>query len=216
MKHYQKLSWLSLVAVFTLAVSSPVLADDQVMRTYQIQGSHVHGMASLFFVLEQNQLMIELESPAMNLIGFEHAPHNEAQQLQVEQAKQQLSAGEKLFSFNGGQCQLLTADIAMAVMEHDHKEEHYNKEEHYHESEHGDHHEEAHDEHEEQKESAAEHADVAAKYLFSCQQPATLTAIDVTLFKPFPGVEELHAQWVVRSFQGGKTLNPESSRIELQ
>lgn len=212
MNYFRRSSWLSVAATFGLAgaafIASPAMAEDHA-EDYHVQESHVHGLASLFVVLEGRKLLVELESPAMSLVGFEHTPHNEAQHQQIEQTERQLAAVAKLFSFSGGQCQLLTADIDMAALEGDHEEGD-------HEAEHDGHHEATHDEHEEHKESEAEHSDVEAQYLFDCQQPETLMAINVVLFDVFPAVEELDAQWVVRSFQGGRTLNPESSRIELQ
>jgi len=213
MNNFKSSSWLSVAATLGLIssafVAGPVMAEDHA-EEHHVPESHVHGLASLFIVQEDRKLLLELESPAMNLVGFEHAPHNDAQHEHVEKTERQLAAGDKLFSFSGGQCQLLEADIEMAALEGDHEEEED------HEAEHDGHHEAAHEEHEEHEGSEAEHSDVEAKYLFNCQQPATLKAIDVTLFDVFPGVEELDAQWVVRSLQGGRTLSPESSRIELQ
>jgi len=196
-------NWRAVVATlgFSGAVSCAgfVMAGDHV-EDHHVQEAHVHGQASLFIVLEAKQLLVELESPAMNLLGFEHAPHTEEQRQLVKKTQQQLASVGQLFSFDGGQCQLLTADVEMASMEGDHEG----------------HREMAHDEHGDHDESEAEHSDIEAEYVFNCLQPATLIAIDVTLFNQFPGVEELDAQWVVRAFQGGKTLNPENSRIELQ
>ena len=65
--HIGKISALLLPVVLLLA--------NQV--TYaQEQQAHVHGTAELFVVLDGNQLDIELRSPAMNLLGFEHRANN--------------------------------------------------------------------------------------------------------------------------------------------
>jgi Protein of unknown function (DUF2796) len=209
MKMFGDLNWRVVVATLGLsgAVSCAglVMAEDYVDDLH-VQETHVHGQASLFIVLEAKKLLVELESPAMNLLGFEHAPHTEEQRQLVKNIQQQLVSVGQLLSFDGGQCQLLTADVEMAAMENDHEESD-------HDVDHEHHNEKTHGEHED---AEAQHSDIEAKYVFNCQQPATLMAIDVTLFNQFHGVEELTTQWVVRSFQGGKTLNPESSRIELQ
>jgi len=221
MNYFRRSTWRSVAATLGLAyavfVVSPVVAEAGGEQYYE-QESHVHGLASLFIVLEGSQLLVELESPGMNLIGFEHVPRTEVQHQQVEKAEQQLMAGGGMFSFKGGQCQLLKADIKMVGMAAPQEERHESSESdggHYlNHEDHEDH--EDHEGHEVSKASTSEHSDVEAKYLFNCDKPETLLAIDVALFDEFSGLEELDAQWVVRSFQGGKTLSPAQSRIELQ
>jgi len=212
MKVFGDLNWRVVVATLGLsgAVSCAglVMAEDYVDDIH-VQETHVHGQASLFIVLEAKKLLVELESPAMNLLGFEHTPHTEEQRQLVKKIQQQLVSVGQLLRLDGGQCQLLTADVEMAAMEND-------QEESDHDADHEHHNEETHDEHEGHEEIDTQHFDIEAKYVFNCQQPATLMAIDVAIFNQFSGVEALTAQWVVRSFQGGKTLRPESSRIELQ
>ena len=47
------------------------------------QGSldaHVHGEAELNIVIEGRELLMELESPSFNLVGFEHEPQSLNQQ----------------------------------------------------------------------------------------------------------------------------------------
>ena len=41
-------------------------------------GAHEHGVAKLNVVLDDNTLELELDSPAMNLVGFEHAASSDA------------------------------------------------------------------------------------------------------------------------------------------
>jgi Protein of unknown function (DUF2796) len=48
--------------------------------------------------LEEDVLQIALEGPADNLLGFEHAPRNEAQRKMVERAEQQLKQPVQLFA----------------------------------------------------------------------------------------------------------------------
>ena len=45
--------------------------DDLAHRQYD---SHVHGMGTLNLVADGSEVHIELDSPAANLVGFEHAP----------------------------------------------------------------------------------------------------------------------------------------------
>lgn len=49
--------------------------------------AHEHGVASLEIGVEGKQLLIHLDSPAINVLGFEYAPRTAAEIKQVEQAK---------------------------------------------------------------------------------------------------------------------------------
>jgi hypothetical protein len=76
------------VIIAILLVIAPVPAAD---KPAPASGpAHQHGAASLQVSLEEDVLQIALEGPADNLLGFEHAPRNEAQRKMVERAEQQL------------------------------------------------------------------------------------------------------------------------------
>ena len=54
-------------------------------------GAHEHGVAKLNAVLDGNTLELELDSPAMNIVGFEHVASNDADKAKVAAARQQLA-----------------------------------------------------------------------------------------------------------------------------
>lgn len=198
------LTALSLVVAFGLTLAQPIKAEEPLADGYAVQAAHVHGQASLFVVLENQQLLIEFETPALNLVGFEHAPHDAQQRDKVESIRQQLATVPQLLSFSGGQCQLVTVDIDMGMMQQqdEHGEIHKGKD-----------HNKTHEDH---QEDHANHSDIQSSYRFDCQQPAALRAIDVTLLNRFPAIEALDVQWIVDGRQGGQTLSPARLRIELQ
>ncbi len=47
---------------------------------------HVHGVGTLQLVLEENSLSVELRLPAINVVGFEHAPNDAQQKAAVQNA----------------------------------------------------------------------------------------------------------------------------------
>ncbi len=47
---------------------------------------HVHGVGTLQRVLEENSLSVELRLPAINVVGFEHAPNDAQQKAAVQNA----------------------------------------------------------------------------------------------------------------------------------
>ena len=73
--------------------------------------AHVHGVAELQLLQDGETLIIELRSPAVNILGFEH-PVEHADYLQAaEQARSKLSDSDSLFRLKGGACQLATVSI---------------------------------------------------------------------------------------------------------
>ncbi|WP_016772972.1 ZrgA family zinc uptake protein, partial [Pseudomonas sp. R62] len=53
-------------------------------------GAHEHGVGRLNAALDGQTLELELESPAMNLVGFEHAATSDADKAKVAAARAQL------------------------------------------------------------------------------------------------------------------------------
>lgn len=203
MTSHKNLTAMTLLVAFGLTLSQSVKSEDHPADSYAAQAAHVHGQASLFVVLENQQLLIEFETPALNLVGFEHAPHDEQQWHKLEEVRQQLATVPQLFSFSGGQCQPVTVDIDMPMMQQDEHEETHN----------GNDHNKTHEGH---QEIHADHSGIQTSYRFDCQQPAALRAIDVILLNRFPAIEALGVQWIVDGRQGGQTLSPAQLRIELQ
>ena len=71
-------------------------------------------------------LSIELRSPALNILGFEH-PVEHADYLQAaEQARAKLSDGGSLFRLEGGTCQLATVSIDIADSSNDSAHQRHN------------------------------------------------------------------------------------------
>ena len=127
--------------------------------------SHEHGQALMSLVIDGNKLVMELESPWMNLIGFEHSPETEDQKQLLANALGMLGTPATLFNLpENADCELLDVvrhdDFGMHDDEHasdeGHDEEHDHSEEHASNEEHADEH--GHDEeHASDKDHAEEH-----------------------------------------------------------
>lgn len=185
-----------LVSSFSLwlgAFAPSLLAGEEHRHEgYSEHGSHVHGLASLFVVQDGDELLVELESPGINLVGFEHQARTQAEQESIAELKRLLENEGRLISLNGGDCQLMHVETAMPGLDKDH------------------------DEHEHEHEHEVGHGEVHAQYRFHCQQPKDLQAIELTLFKEFANLQEVKAQWIVGDRQGAATLSAENRLIELQ
>lgn len=156
------------------------------------QGAHVHGEATLNVVLEDNTLYIEFDSPAINLIGFEHAPNNEEQAAVFSNAKQMLAFAEHLFDFSTTTCLLENAEIEAPYMKNHEPADHQN------------HHE-----------AQQEHADFHASYIFQCGQAKDLTAISIKFFALFPGIQAIKAQWIFQGEQGAALLTADNHMLTV-
>src|SRR5471032_602536 len=61
-------------------------------------GAHEHGMGRLNAVLDGQALELEFDSPAMNLVGFEHQASTPADNAQVAAARKSLENPLALFN----------------------------------------------------------------------------------------------------------------------
>jgi Protein of unknown function (DUF2796) len=102
------------VIIAILLVIAPVPAADK--TTPASRPAHQHGAASLHVSLDGGILQIALEGPADNLLGFEHAPRNEAQKKTVERAEQQLKQAIQLFATPpAAECEVQPARVDMKL-----------------------------------------------------------------------------------------------------
>ena len=75
------------------------------------QSAHEHGIAKVMLVSEGNLISFQFESPAMNIVGFEHEPHAKAHYKSLDQAVKKLNQPETLIAFNGGQCGFTNVEL---------------------------------------------------------------------------------------------------------
>ncbi len=199
----------SLLASLVLASPGTVADekhDDDHDHERRQHDAHVHGSAALNVALDGQELHIELDSPAANIVGFEHAPSSEADHAALDEAVATLKDGERLFTFNeDAGCELETANVASELLDEEHeghmdeKSGEHAHEKHAHEEKKG------HD-HEEHEDEGEVHSDIEAAYHFECDAPGKLTQLTVELFEAFPGTEKLNVQYVIESKQGGAEL----------
>lgn len=156
-------------------------------------GSHIHGEVVMNMVLDGNILFIELDSPAINLIGFEHEPNNEEQKSAILNAKQTLASADRLFHFATTKCSLENVGVEAPYIK---KHEGKNHQHHLSETHH-------------------DHADFHASYTFQCEQPKDLKEISIKLFTHFPGIQEIRAQWIFQGKQGFASLAADNYTIRI-
>jgi len=65
-------------------------------------GAHEHGHAQLSVVTEKNDMILALDTPSMNLFGFEHEPRNDEQKATVIKAVKSLEDFSSLVILDSG------------------------------------------------------------------------------------------------------------------
>ncbi|MGY3904381.1 DUF2796 domain-containing protein [Aeromonas lusitana] len=160
-------------------------------------GAHEHGHGHLNLVLDGNQLMIELQAPAADLVGFEHAAKTDAEKAQYAKAMAQLKQPDALFRLDpAAGCTLTQQEINAAKEEHDHYHEHDKAD-----ADHDEHHHED------------GHADMGAMYTYTCATPAKLTGLEATLFGVYPTLEKLSVQGILPAGQTAAELTPSANKL---
>lgn len=159
-------------------------------------GKHEHGVATLNVALEGSTLEIELESPAMNIVGFEHAATSAADKKTVAAARAQLEKPMALFS--------LPAAAGCSLTEHELHSPLFGTADHDHDDDAADH-DHDHDH---------EHSDIDADYTFTCKQPEALKTLDLSAFyKQFPATQKINVQLIGPSGQQGVESTPANPRL---
>ena len=159
------------------------------------QDTHLHGHVELRLALENTSLELYLESPSVNIVGFEHRATS-AQQIQTaEYAKSILELPTEIFSFSDGNCSLSQSNVdfsAILQTTESHKL--------------GDHHEA----------QEVDHSEITAGYKYNCQQGVELDIIRVELIEYFPGIEKIKVIWLTDTKQGTVELTPKSNLIRIR
>lgn len=174
---------LALLTAMAVAGTAPVLAAEKEHRQH---GAHEHGAAELKLVWEKNVVTIDLESPAVNIVGFEHAPRTDTQKKSVLDAVATLRAADKLFGFSPeAGCRGEATEVKSALIDAKNGQ-------------------------------AMEHSEFEAGYRFTCAKPDSLKTVDVHLLKLFPKMHKLRAQTVSVKGQTATELKPGNARLSLR
>ncbi|MGY4027121.1 DUF2796 domain-containing protein [Aeromonas rivuli] len=179
-------------------------------------GAHEHGHGLLNFVVDGNQLMIELQAPAADLVGFEHAATTAEEKAQYAKALAQLKQPETLFGIApAAACQLAHQEIKAPQPEEDHEGHDHDA---AHDEDHANHdHDADHEEHEGHDHDAAHkhdgHADLGAIYTYNCTAPARLNGLTAKLFSVYPSLSKLTVQGILPSGQTAAELTPTANTV---
>ena len=163
-------------------------------------GVHVHGLAFLQVAVEKNNVVIELQSPSINFLGFERQPKKKSE-IDHSNRVESILKSAQIYKFIGSNCNLIESNFELQTVSsnklptesHDHS--------------HG------HDHETDGVENS--HREIMVYHKFICGNTKTLKVLDVFLFDEFPQVEKINAEWVSESKQGKTILTRKNFKINL-
>jgi hypothetical protein len=195
-------------ALLPLAIAHAADAGHEV--EHASLGAHEHGTARLNAALDEQTLELELDSPAMNLVGFEHPATSDADKAAVAQARAQLEQPLTLFSLPvAARCIVAKQELHSPlfgdkpdpgeVADHDDDD---GDDDHDHGATPGEHHH--------------EHSEIHAHYQFQCDNAAVIKQLNLAnLFKIFPATHKVQVQLIAPSGQQGLEASPANSALNF-
>ena len=174
---------LALLVLSGLCFATYLHADDATNTEPEHHAAHEHGVGTLSIAISVEQVEIILESPAANLVGFEHTARTDEEKQKLLAATQTLQAADQLFTLpDAAQCKLDNASINTTI-DGSHDADH---------AEANTHHDADHAEH-----AADSHSDIDVTWTYQCANAEAINSLGVKLFSAFPnGFTKLNAEWV--------------------
>ncbi len=194
-------------ALLPLAVTQAAQAHDhEHEHEHASLGAHEHGVARLNAVLDGQALELELQSPAMNLVGFEHAPGTDADKAKVAAARKQLEQPLVLFSLpKAAACVVAKQELESPLFGDKPDADDHDDDDHDEQAKDADGHEHHH-----------EHSEIHAHYQFTCAKPEALKTLDLgQIFKTFPATQKIQVQLISPSGQQGVEASATAATLKF-
>jgi hypothetical protein len=166
-------------------------------------GAHVHGHGRLNIAVDGKKILMGLEVPGADIVGFEHEASTPEQRQAIAEAKAKLANALALFQPEAAaRCELEQVKVSL---NEDHDEEHGKEEKPPaqpaapagHEQE------------------AGHHTEFHAEYELTCQAPQKLTSMTFEYFNVFAGAQELDIAAVTPKGQSSFEVKREKPRLDL-
>jgi hypothetical protein len=152
------------------ADTKPAATGDEPQEMEQ-HGPHEHGTGTLSIAQSGKELDIGLDSPGMNIFGFEYMPKTDADKKLVADGEAKLKTGADMFVMDADAgCKQTEANVSTAQEKQDAAEAAADKGE--------------------------VHSDVEASWKFSCEKPEALHSVTTKLFATFSGFHKLNVEWM--------------------
>jgi hypothetical protein len=193
---------LLLALPFVMLPLAVAHAADEHDHEHGSLGAHEHGVGRLNAALDGKTLELELESPAMNLVGFEHVATSDADKAKVAATRAQLEKPLALFNLpKAAGCVVENQELESPLfgdepdVDDDHDEDAKDEDGHEH------HH---------------DHSEIHARYQFTCATPAALKSLDLAnIFTSFPATQKIQVQLIGPSGQQGVEVTAKAAALKF-
>lgn len=212
-------------SLIAITLSSALTATAFAQEEFRQHEAHVHGHVEMNIAQDGNDLLIEIDAPGVDVVGFEHAPQSDADKATVKKALALLNDPNQLFSLSSAaNCHIEDVLVSNTVEDHDeeaHEHDHHDDaDEHEHHHDDADEHEHEHehhdgDEHEHEGEHHHEHGAFNIQYQFHCDEIGQLTQLESHWFTHFHNTKELDVNLLTDKQQTALELSPGHSTISL-
>lgn len=183
-------------ALLPLAVAQ---AADEHDHEHGSLGTHEHGVGRLNAVLDGSTLALELESPAMNLVGFEHLATTDADKAKVAAARARLEQPLTLFNLPKAAGCVVASQKLESPLFGDKPDA-----------------DDDHDEDEAKGEHHHDHSEIHAHYQLTCATPDALKTLELAnLFNTFPATQKIQVQLIGPSGQQGVDVTATAAALKF-
>jgi hypothetical protein len=181
---------LLLALPFAMLPLTVAHAADEHDHEHGSLGAHEHGVGRLNAALDGKTLELELESPAMNLVGFEHVASSDADKAKVAAARAQLEQPLALFNLpKAAGCVVENQELESPLF--------------------GDKPEDGHEHHH-------DHSEIHARYQFTCATPTALKSLDLAnIFNSFPATQKIQVQLIGPNGQQGIEVTAKAATLKF-
>lgn len=171
-------------------------------------GAHMHGESVLNIAIEGHAVAMELEAPALDIVGFEHAPSSDADRAAIEAATMTLSEPLDVFVFPAAAMCTVSDAAVRHVFAKGAKDDHgggaapgpgIDRD-----AEQGD-----------DPGDPAAHSEFRAVYELSCANPGAIDAIDFAFFNEFPTAQSVEVQIISEHGQAAFEVERGQPRVAL-
>ena len=171
---------------FGLLASAALVAAPFALQA-QSQPAHVHGQIKLDVVVDGPTVVVTMESPLDNFVGFERAPRNDDEKKTVDEAVAKLRAADTLFAIDpAGNCKLGPVNLQSPALGLGQAAA---------------------------ADAAGGHADLDATFAFNCTNATAVKYIDVSLFTAFKGLRQIDVQIASPKGQFQRALKRPNTRL---
>jgi hypothetical protein len=164
---------------------------------FRQRSAHTHGVAKLTILQDRHALLIELESPTINIVGFEHEPRDDNQIELMKNALMLLKQPDSILQLSSLDCEIEQAvsNISGAMGSHAHSNLQQNDLQHNH---------------------SHNHSEFQVIFGLNCASQTPPAELVITAFENFRGIQTLEIQWAINGLQGMQRLNPTQTRIRFR